>query len=121
MSSRSAYSAFEATFSLFGSARFHLTEGSAAAVFLVIGLVLVAIQGGGFGALAAKVGVPRLYAVGLGVVAVVVVDPVLLFFVQVGHGVFQGVRVVRSGCRGGGAAQASGFFIGMSGFRFFIA
>lgn len=65
-----AFVAFEATFSLFGSKRFNLTEGSTAAVFLVIGLVLVAIQGGGFGALAAKVGVPRLYTLGLAVVAV---------------------------------------------------
>lgn len=65
-----AFVAFEATFSLFGSNRFDLTEGSTAAVFLGIGLVLVAIQGGGFGALAARVGVPRLYAGGLAVVAV---------------------------------------------------
>ena len=65
-----AFVAFEATFSLFGSKRFDLTEGSAAAVFLGIGLVLVAIQGGGFGALAARVGVPRLYAVGLAVVSI---------------------------------------------------
>ncbi len=65
-----AFVAFEATFSLFGSNRFDLTEGSTAAVFLGIGLVLVAIQGGGFGALATRVGVPRLYAGGLAVVAV---------------------------------------------------
>lgn len=92
-----AFVAFEATFSLFGSTRFELTEGSTAAVFLGIGLVLVGIQGGGFGALAAKVGVPRLYAGGLAVVAVglVVVGistewPVLvmgLLMLSVGQGV----------------------------------
>ena len=57
-----AFVAFEATFSLFGSARFDLTEGSTAAVFLGIGLVLVVVQGGGFGRLAVRDGVPRLYA-----------------------------------------------------------
>ena len=56
-----AFVAFEATFSLFGSARFDLTEGSTAVVFLGIGLVLVAVQAGGFARLAERVGVPRLY------------------------------------------------------------
>lgn len=91
-----AFVAFEATFSLFGSARFDLTEGSTAAVFLGIGLVLVLIQGGGFGKLAERVGVPALYALGLGAVAVglVVVGlskgwPLLLLgllFVSIGQG-----------------------------------
>ena len=65
-----AFVAFEATFSLFGSARFDLTEGSTAVVFLGIGLVLVAVQAGGFARLAERVGVPRLYVTGLSVVAV---------------------------------------------------
>ncbi len=92
-----AFVAFEATFSLFGSARFDLTEGSTAVVFLFIGLVLVAIQGGGFGKLAEHVDVGRLYAAGLAVVAVglVVVGvstswPMLvagLLLVSVGQGV----------------------------------
>ncbi|MEN9821780.1 MAG: Tetracycline resistance protein class [Actinomycetota bacterium] len=60
-----AFVAFEATFSLFGAERFDLAEGSSAVVFLGIGIVLVAIQGGGFGRLAARVGVRPLYRVGL--------------------------------------------------------
>jgi MFS family permease len=64
-----AFVAFEATFSLFGSDRFQLTEGSTAAVFLGIGLVLVGIQGGGFGRLVERFGVPRLYVAGLVVLA----------------------------------------------------
>ncbi|MFZ4721170.1 MAG: MFS transporter [Ilumatobacteraceae bacterium] len=64
-----AFVAFESTFSLFGSARFDLSEGSTAAVFLGIGIVLVVIQGGGFARLAERVGVPMLYAIGLAVLA----------------------------------------------------
>lgn len=60
-----AFTAFEATFSLFGSRRFDLTEGSAALVFLGIGLVLVAVQGGGFGRFAATMPIGRLYAIAL--------------------------------------------------------
>jgi hypothetical protein len=41
-----AFTAFEATFSLFADRRFGLTEASSAAVFLGVGLVLVAVQGG---------------------------------------------------------------------------
>ena len=41
-----AFTAFEATFALFGDRRFGLTEASTAAVFLGVGLVLVVIQGG---------------------------------------------------------------------------
>ncbi len=91
-----AFVAFEATFSLFGSARFDLTEGSTAAVFLGIGIVLVLVQGGGFARLAERVGVPRLYATALVVVAVGLVVtgvsrmwPVLilgLLLVSVGQG-----------------------------------
>lgn len=65
-----AFVAFEATFSLFGKARFGLTEGSTAVVFLGIGLVLIAVQGGGFAKLAARVPVTRVYTAGLGLVVV---------------------------------------------------
>ena len=41
-----AFSAFEATFSLLGERRFDLTESSVFAVFIGIGLLLVAVQGG---------------------------------------------------------------------------
>jgi DHA1 family tetracycline resistance protein-like MFS transporter len=41
-----AFSAFEATFSLLGERRFNLTESSVFVVFIGIGLVLVAVQGG---------------------------------------------------------------------------
>ncbi len=64
-----SFVAFEATFSLFGSARFDLTEGSTSVVFLCIGLVLVAIQGGGYGRLVARLGVQRLFVGGIALVA----------------------------------------------------
>jgi DHA1 family tetracycline resistance protein-like MFS transporter len=41
-----AFSAFEATFSLLGERRFDLTESSVFVVFIGIGLLLVAVQGG---------------------------------------------------------------------------
>jgi DHA1 family tetracycline resistance protein-like MFS transporter len=41
-----AFSAFEATFSLLGERRFDLTESSVFVVFIGIGLMLVAVQGG---------------------------------------------------------------------------
>ena len=92
-----AFTAFEATFSLFGSNRFGLTEGSSAAVFLGIGLVLVAVQGGGFARLAAKLPTGRMYAsalvlvaVGLAVVGAAKVWPLLvlgLLLLSVGQGV----------------------------------
>ncbi len=41
-----AFSAFEATFALFGQRRLGFGIGSSAAVFAVIGLVIVAVQGG---------------------------------------------------------------------------
>lgn len=60
-----AFSAFEATFSLFGDRRFGLTEASTAAVFLGVGVVLVVIQAGAYGHLAARYGTQRLFAAGL--------------------------------------------------------
>lgn len=92
-----AFTAFEATFSLLGSRRFDLTEGSSAVVFLGIGVVLVAVQAGGFGRLAERVPVARLYAmalalvigglllVGVGTVWAVLVPG--LFVLSVGQGV----------------------------------
>jgi len=80
-----AFTAFESTFSLFGSRRFGLTEGSTAVLFLGIGLVLVAVQVGGFARLAGRVPVGRLYAravvlvaAGLAVVSSSTTWPVLL-------------------------------------------
>ena len=64
-----SFVAFEATFSLFGNARFGLTEGSTSVVFLCIGVVLVAIQGGGYGRLVAWLGVQRLFVGGIALVA----------------------------------------------------
>ena len=60
-----AFTAFEATFSLFGDRRFGLTEASTAAVFLGVGLVLVAVQGGAYGPLVARYGTERLFTIGL--------------------------------------------------------
>jgi multidrug resistance protein len=60
-----AFTAFEATFSLFGSRRFGLTEASSAAVFLGVGLVLVGIQGGAYGRLVEHFGTQRLFTFGL--------------------------------------------------------
>ncbi len=92
-----AFTAFEATFSLFGDRRFGLTEASAAAVFLGVGLVLVVIQGGAYGRLVHRFGTQRLFAiglsflvVGLGVTAVAKVWPVLiiaLLLLAIGQGV----------------------------------
>ena len=59
------FSGFEATFSLLGQARFGLTEGSTAVVFLFVGLMLVGVQGGMIGPLTARAGSRRLLAVGL--------------------------------------------------------
>ena len=92
-----AFTAFEATFSLFGDRRFGLTEASSAAVFLGVGLVLVAIQGGAYGRLVERFGTQRLFEVGLGlliaglaVTAVAKVWPVLilaLLLLAIGQGV----------------------------------
>jgi multidrug resistance protein len=59
------FSGFEATFSLFGQRRFNLTEGSAAMVFLVIGLALTAVQGGLIGPLTSSLGSGKLLRIGL--------------------------------------------------------
>ncbi|MEP7045337.1 MAG: MFS transporter [Ilumatobacteraceae bacterium] len=92
-----AFTAFEATFSLFGDRRFGLTEASSAAVFLGVGLVLVAIQGGGYGRMAQRYGTQRLFEAGLvlliaglAVTAVATVWPVLilaLLLLSAGQGV----------------------------------
>ena len=59
------FSGFEATFSLFGERRFGLTEGSAALVFLVVGLTLVVVQGGLIGPLASRTAPAKLARIGL--------------------------------------------------------
>jgi DHA1 family tetracycline resistance protein-like MFS transporter len=92
-----AFTAFEATFSLFGSRRFGLTEASSAAVFLGVGLVLVAVQAGAYGRLVARFGTERLFAMGLVLLvaglasmAVAKVWPVLivaLLLLSVGQGI----------------------------------
>jgi MFS transporter, DHA1 family, tetracycline resistance protein len=91
-----AFTAFEATFSLFGDRRFGLTQASSSAVFLGVGLVLVAIQGGAYGRLVDRFGTQRLFVagvgllvVGLAVTAVATVWPVLivaLLLLSVGQG-----------------------------------
>ena len=65
-----AFGGFEAMFSRFAHDRFRLTEGPVAAVFVVIGLWLVAVQGGLVGRLSAKVSSTRLLTLGLVVLAV---------------------------------------------------
>lgn len=92
-----AFTAFESTFALLGDHRFGLTEASAAAVFLGVGLVLVTVQGGAYGRLVERFGVHSLYVggvallvVGLALTSVAVVWPVLiaaLFFLSVGQGI----------------------------------
>ncbi|MBK5331291.1 MAG: MFS transporter [Ilumatobacteraceae bacterium] len=92
-----AFTAFEATFSLFGDRRFGLTEASSAAVFLGVGLVLVAIQGGAYGRLVERFGTQRLFEIGIGlliaglaVTAVAKIWPVLiiaLLLLAIGQGV----------------------------------
>ena len=64
------FSGFESTFSLFGGSRFDLTEGSAAMVFLFVGAVLVAVQGGLIGPITASVGSRVALRTGLFVAAV---------------------------------------------------
>ena len=60
-----AFSGFEATFSLFGQRRFGLTLGSAALVFVGIGLFLVLVQGGLVGPVTNKLGSLPTYTAGL--------------------------------------------------------
>jgi multidrug resistance protein len=60
-----AFAGFEATFALFASARFGLTEGSTAAVFLGVGLLLVIVQGGAIAPVTAAIGSGRVLRVGL--------------------------------------------------------
>ncbi len=91
-----AFTAFESTFALLGDRRFGLTEASAAAVFLGVGLVLVGVQGGMYGRLVAKHGVHVLYVAGVALLvaglaftSVATVWPVLigaLFLLSVGQG-----------------------------------
>ena len=65
-----AFAGFEATFALFGERRFNLTEGSAAAVFVVVGVMLVIVQGGLIGPLTKAVGSPALLRNGFGILIV---------------------------------------------------
>jgi MFS transporter, DHA1 family, tetracycline resistance protein len=90
-----AFAGFESTFSLFGERRFGLTEGSTAAVFLVVGLVLVAVQAGLIGPATRAFGSRKVLVTGMVVVggglmllsfatvwAVLIVSLVLLAFGQ---------------------------------------
>jgi MFS family permease len=62
--SGTAFAGFEATFALFGQRRFDLTEGSAAAVFLVVGVMLVIVQGVLIGPLTKRFGSEKLLSTG---------------------------------------------------------
>jgi MFS family permease len=80
-----AFSGFEATFSLFGGARFNLTEASTAAVFLGIGALMSGVQGALIAPLTAKYGSLRLVrsgqvlvAVGLLLLSAAVIWPTLI-------------------------------------------
>ena len=91
------FSGFEATFSLFGKERFGLTEGSTAVVFLFVGLLLVAVQGGLIGPMTATFGSRRLLLTGLtavsaGLIALGLAESwwlliVALAFLSVGQGI----------------------------------
>lgn len=63
------WSGFEATFAIFGKARFDLTEASTAAVFLFVGLLTAAVHGTLIGPLTARFGSPRLLRSGLVAIA----------------------------------------------------
>jgi DHA1 family tetracycline resistance protein-like MFS transporter len=65
-----AFSAFEATFSLFGQRRFDLTEGSVSVVFVGIGVLLVAVQGGMVRPVNARFGSVVALRVALGLTAI---------------------------------------------------
>jgi MFS transporter, DHA1 family, tetracycline resistance protein len=80
-----AFAGFEATFSLLGERRFDLTEGSIAAVFVLIGLLLVVVQGGLVRPVTDRLGLPAtlrgglsLTTAGLLVLAGAVTWPLLL-------------------------------------------
>lgn len=80
-----AFSAFEATFSLFGADRFDLTIGSTGAVFVGIGIVLVVVQSSlirpavdRFGELSTLRGGLALNVIGLSVLALATTWPVLV-------------------------------------------
>jgi MFS family permease len=62
-----AFAGFESTFSLFGARRFHLTLGSAAVVFVGIGIALVIVQGALVGKVTARLGARRAYVGGIAV------------------------------------------------------
>jgi len=61
-----AFSGFEATFSLLADRRFGLKEGGVAAVFVGIGLLLTAVQGGFIAPITSRIGSRRALQVGLG-------------------------------------------------------
>ncbi|CAN5546878.1 tetracycline resistance MFS efflux pump [soil metagenome] len=92
-----AFTAFESTFGLLGRHRFGFGERGSAFVFLGVGVVLVAIQGGLYGRLAARFGIHALYAsgvavliVGLSTVSFATVWPTLLIacaLLAVGQGI----------------------------------
>jgi multidrug resistance protein len=92
-----AFSGFEATFSLFGGARFNLTEASTALVFLGVGVVMSAVQGSLIGPLTSRFGSLQLLRNGLVLVSIgllflgaAVIWPtmiVALLFMVVGAGI----------------------------------
>jgi MFS family permease len=92
-----AFSGFEATFSLFGGARFNLTEASTALVFLGVGIVMSVVQGSLIGPLTNRFGSLRLLRNGLLLVSIgmlflgaAVIWPTLivaLLFMVVGAGI----------------------------------
>ena len=63
------FAGFEATFSLFGGARFDLTEGSTAAIFFGIGVAMSIVQGALIGPLTKRFGSVTLLRAGLALVA----------------------------------------------------
>jgi len=64
------FAGFEATFSLFGGARFDLTEGSTAAIFFGIGVAMSIVQGALIGPLTKRFGSVTLLRAGLAFVAI---------------------------------------------------
>jgi len=61
-----AFSGFEATFSLLADRRFGLKEGGVAAVFVGVGLLLVAVQGGLIAPITGRIGSRQALQSGLG-------------------------------------------------------